>query len=153
MKLAEALLIRADQKKKILSLRERIVKNTLVQEGSKPSEDVAQLIQECFRVQDEQSALVLRINAANAAGTLADGRSLPAVLAERDVLRQRHAVLTQAVNATHKEERDHYSPREIKWLPQIDVPAIQKQMEDLAAKIRALNVHIQQANWNIEVPE
>ena len=33
MKLAEALLIRADQKKKILSLRERIAQNALAQEG------------------------------------------------------------------------------------------------------------------------
>ena len=38
MKLAEALLIRADQKKKILSLRERIGQNALAQEGDTPRE-------------------------------------------------------------------------------------------------------------------
>ena len=44
MKLAEALLIRADQKKKILSLRERIAQNALAQEGDAPREDIAKLI-------------------------------------------------------------------------------------------------------------
>jgi len=152
MKLAEALLIRADQKKKILSLQARIAKNALVQEGSKPNEDVAALMRECFAVIAEEKALVLRIDAANAKGALIDARPLPQALAEREVLKQQHATLKQAVAATNKEVT-HYSAREIKWLPQIDVAAIQKQMEDLAVKIRELNAQIQQANWNIELPQ
>jgi len=150
MKLAEALLIRADQKKKILSLRERIAKNALVQEGSQPHEDAAMLIRECFCVIAEEKALALRIDAANAKGALADGRPLPEALAERDILKQQHATLKQAIDATHKQVT-HYSAREIKWLPQIDVATLQKQMEDLAVKIRELNARIQQANWGIEL--
>jgi len=152
MKLAEALLIRADQKKKILSLRERITQNALVQEGNQPREDISRLIRECFDVIAEEKALVLRIDIANAGGKLLDGQPLPQALAEREMLKQRHAVLKQAVDATHK-EKDRYSPRELKWLPQIDVSSIQKQMEDLAVKIRDLNARIQQANWNIELPQ
>lgn len=41
--------------------------------------------------------------------------------------------------------------REIKWVPQIDVAAMQKQMEDLARKIRERNVLIQATNWQVEV--
>ena len=41
--------------------------------------------------------------------------------------------------------------REIKWVPQIDVAAMQKQMEDLARKIRELNVLIQATNWQVEI--
>ena len=103
MKLAEALLIRADQKKKILSLRERIAQNALAQEGDAPREDVATLITECFAVVAEQQALVLKIDAANAAARLPDGRPLTAVLAERDTLMQQHGILKNAVEATHKE--------------------------------------------------
>ena len=80
MKLAEALLIRADQKKKILSLRERIGQNALAQEGDTPRENVAQLIAECFAVVAEQQALVLKIDAANVAAKLPDGRPLAEVL-------------------------------------------------------------------------
>jgi len=150
MKLAEALLIRADQKKKILSLRERIAQNALVQEGDDPREDVAKLIAECFAVVAEQQALVLKINAANANAKLPDGRLLADVLAARDVLMQQHAVLDHAVEATHQ-ETDRYSMREIKWVPQIDVAVMQKQMEDLARKIRELNVLVQATNWQVEI--
>ena len=150
MKLAEALLIRADQKKKILSLRERIAQNALAQEGDVPREDVARLLAECFAVIAEQQALVLKINAANAAARLPDGRPLTEVLAARDVLLQQHSVLKSAVEATHK-ETDRYSMREIKWVPQIDVAATQKQMEDLARKIRELNVLVQETNWRTEL--
>ena len=150
MKLAEALLIRADQKKKILSLRERIAQNALAQEGDAPREDVAKLIAECFAVIAEQQALVLKIDAANAAAKLPDGRPLTEVLAARDVLMQQHGILKNAVEATHK-EADRYSMREIKWVPQIDVAATQKQMEDLSRKIRELNVQVQETNWRTEL--
>ena len=73
MKLAEALLIRADQRKKMLSLRERIAQNAMAQEGDSPREDIAKLIAECFAVIAEQQALVLKIDAANAAAKLPDG--------------------------------------------------------------------------------
>ena len=152
MKLAEALLIRADQNKKILSLRERIAQNALVQEGDAPREDVARLIAECFAVIAEQQALVLKIDAANAAARLPDGRPLAEVLAARDVLMQQHSVLKSAVEATHT-ETDRYSMREIKWVPQIDVGATQKQMEDLSRKIRELNAQIQETNWRTELSE
>ena len=150
MKLAEALLIRADQKKKILSLRERIAQNALAQEGDAPREDVATRITECCAVVAEQQALVLKIDAANAAARLPDGRPLTAVLAERDTLMQQHGILKNAVEATHK-EADRYSMREIKWVPQIDVAATQKQMEDYSRKIRELNVLVQETNWRVEL--
>ena len=150
MKLAEALLIRADQKKKILSLRERIGQNALAQEGDAPREDVAKLIAECFGVIAEQQQLILQIDAANAAAKLPDGRALAQVLAARDTLMQQHATLKLAVDSTHKES-DRYSMREIKWVPQLDVAATQKQMEDLSKKIRQLNVQIQETNWRVEI--
>lgn len=152
MKLAEALLIRADQRKKMLSLRERIAQNAMAQEGDSPREDIAKLIAECFAVIAEQQALVLKIDVANAAAKLPDGRPLAAVLGQRDVLMQQHSVLKSAVDATHKEE-DRYSPREIKWVPQIDVAAMQKQMEDYSRKIRELNVQIQETNWRVELED
>lgn len=93
---------------------------------------------------------MLKIDAANAAAKLPDGRPLAEVLAARDVLMQQHSVLKSAVDATHKEE-DRYSPREIKWVPQIDVATTQKQMEDFSRKIRELNVQIQETNWRVEL--
>ena len=44
MKLAEALLLRSDQQKKLASLKQRINANVLVQDGDEPSEDPNELI-------------------------------------------------------------------------------------------------------------
>ena len=44
MKIAEALLLRADMQKKLASLRERVGNNAVVQEGVAPHEDPAKLL-------------------------------------------------------------------------------------------------------------
>ena len=44
MKLAEALLLRADLQKKVISLKKRIGENAKVQEGDTPSENPVELL-------------------------------------------------------------------------------------------------------------
>ena len=150
MKLAEALLLRADQKKKLASLRERVAKNTRVQEGEEPQEKVAELIAQAFAVLQEQQAIVQKIDGANSQAKLPDGRLLVDALAERETLIQQHSLLVSAIASTQK-DGDRYSPREIKWVVQINVSAVQKQADDLSVKIRALNARIQETNWLIEL--
>ena len=48
MKLAEGLMLRSDIQKKLASLRERISRNAVVQEGNKPHEDPQKLMKEAF---------------------------------------------------------------------------------------------------------
>ena len=150
MKLAEALLLRGDLQKKLASLRERIVRNGLVQEGNAPHEDPNALLLEAAGVIDELEALVTSINVANLSNKLPDGRTLTAAIAHRDSLVQRHAMLQAAIGATQKEP-DRYSVREIKWVAAVDVAKLQKQSEDLARQIRELNAKIQETNWKIEL--
>ena len=97
MKLAEALLLRGDTQKKIASLRERIARNVLVQEGNAPHEDPNQLLQEATAVIEELEKLVTTINVANLAHRLPDGRSLTAAIARRDALIQRHSLLQAGI--------------------------------------------------------
>lgn len=150
MKLAEALLLRADQKKKLASLRERIARNARVQEGEAPQEPVVELIAQAFAVLQEQQANVQKIDRANAEAKLPDGRLLVDALAERETLIQQHSLLISAISSTHK-DGDRYSPREIKWVAQLNVSAVQKQADDIAVKIRALNARIQETNWLTEL--
>ena len=150
MKLAEALLLRGDMQKKIASLRERIVRNGLVQEGSAPLEDPNTLLAEATKVIDELEKLVTSINIANLGNKLPDGRTLTAAIAHRDSLIQRHSLLQAAIGATQKEP-DRYSVREIKWVAAVDVARLQKQSEDLAQQLRVLNGRIQETNWNVEI--
>jgi hypothetical protein len=149
MKLAEALLLRGDIQKKLASLKDRIVRNTLVQEGNKPNEDPNLLLKEAAGVIDELEKLVVSINKANLKNNLPDGRSLTTAIAHRDSLTQRHSLLHAAIAATQKEP-DRYSVREIKC-PAVEVAKLQKQSEDLAKTIRELNGLIQETNWKIEL--
>jgi hypothetical protein len=152
MKLAEALLLRADMQKKLASLRERIAANAVVQEGEKPSENPDTLLKEALGVLDDLERLVFRINACNLKHMLPDGRTLTEAIARRDSLAQHHGLLAAALAGTRKEP-DRYSMREIKWVAVLDVSKLQKQSDDLAKKLRELNGHLQEANWKIELTE
>jgi hypothetical protein len=150
MKLAEALLLRSDIKKKLASLRERIAANAVVQEGEKPHEDPAKLIKEAVGVLDQLERLILAINAANLAHKIPDGRTLAQLIARRDKLVQQHSLLQVAVQGS-KKEPDRYSMKEIKWVSKVDLAKLHKQSEDLARQIRELNALIQETNWQVEV--
>ena len=45
------------------------------------------------------------------------------------------------------------SQKEIKWVATMKVAGMQKQIEDLAKKIRQLNGAIQETNWKTELPD
>jgi len=152
MKIAEALLLRADMQKKLASLRERIGQNAVVQEGDKPHEDPAKLLKEAFAVLQELESLIFRINQANLQNQLPDGRSLTEAIARRDTLAAQHSLLQYAIANTQKEP-DRYSMTEIKWVSMLKVGSLQNQSEDLAKKIRELNAAIQEVNWKSELEE
>lgn len=150
MKLAEALLIRSDMQKKLAQIKGRIRNNVKVQEGDTPSEDPNELLLQASQIISELNQLVERIHRTNATATTENGQSMLTLLVERDMLETRHKLLLDAIEATQQEE-DRYSYREIKWNVIVSVSALQKQADDLAVKIRQLNLLIQASNWQIEL--
>ena len=150
MKIAEALVLRSDTQKKLASLRQRIGNNAVIQEGSQPHEDPSNLMKEAFGVLKELRKLIGKINAANAENKLPDGRTLTEAIAQRDELTQQHALLQHAISSSSKEP-DRYSMTEIKWVACVDVKKLQKQSDDLAKKLRDLNLMIQETNWKIDL--
>ena len=150
MKLAEALLIRSDMQKKLAQVKGRIRNNVKVQEGDTPSEDPNELLMTASQIISELNQLVERIHRTNANASTENGQSMLTLLVERDMLETRHKLLLDAIEATQQEE-DRYSYREIKWNVIVSVSALQKQADDLAVKIRQLNLLIQANNWQIEL--
>ena len=150
MKIAEALLIRADLQKKLASLKQRIAENTKVQDGDRPSEDPTALLIEGSRVIAELQSLITRTHRTNALVQLANGKSMLDALVERDMLALRHQLLIDAINQS-KTGYDRYSAREIKWHKTLDTNALQKQADDIANALRQLNIQIQAANWQLEL--
>lgn len=150
MKLAEALILRGDQQKKIISLRQRIQANAQVQEGETPSEDPNDLLKQAIIVSGELHKMILRIHRTNAQSVLPDNRSLLDVLIERDALSEQHKILTAAIENARREV-SRYSAREIKWTTSLSVADLQKRADEIAIKLRDLNIKTQAANWQVEL--
>lgn len=152
MKLAEALLLRAEMQSKLQRLRERIAAAAVVQQGDKPAESAEKLLREATGILADHADLVVRINRSNIKHKLADGRTLTEAIAERDRLKQHHSLLLHAADAT-KREPDRYGLREVKWVVQLDAAKLHKQADDVAGKIRELNARIQESNWKANLEE
>ena len=152
MKLAEALLIRSDMQKKLAQLKGRINANIKVQEGDTPSEDPNALMVDASQIINELSNLIERIHRTNAIAKTDNGQSMLTLLVERDTLEMRHKLLIDAIAATHT-ETDRYSHREIKYNVMVSVASLQKQADDIAMKLRQINIVIQSNNWQIDLTE
>jgi len=150
MKLAEALLLRADLQKKIVSLRLRLTRAALVQQGERPVEDPANLLTKLEGALKEFETVLFKINQANLEQRLADGRSVTAGLARRDALVAHHGAVAALIAAATKAP-ERYSTREIPWVVTVDVAQLQVKLEDLGRQLLELNAAIQAANWRIEI--
>ncbi len=151
MKLAEALQERADLNRRIEQLRIRIQNNALVQEGEKPAEDPAALMEELDGCLGRLEHLIRCINLTNCASRV-DGETLTELIARKDVLKLRQSawrdILYAASQSTHRARNT-----EIKIMPVMDVAALQKQADALARDLRLVDNAIQQANWLTDLIE
>lgn len=150
MKLADALLVRADANRKLGSLTERIKANCRVQAGEDPVEDPQPLIAESFRILQEQEILACRMNRTNVSFKLRSGKTMMECLAERDRLTAQHKLLKDAAESCRLEP-NRYSSSEIVWKAALKVNSLERQADDLSKEIRELNSAIQEANWNTEL--
>lgn len=151
MKLAEALQERADLNRRIEQLRYRLSNNVLVQEGEKPLEDPAALLEELESSFTRLEWLIARINLTNCAIKV-EGRSLTELIARRDVLSLRaeayRRLVEEASQNTHRATRT-----EIKILSAVDVPALQRQANDASRELRLLDNTLQATNWTADLME
>ncbi|WP_111768306.1 DIP1984 family protein [Nakamurella deserti] len=154
MKLAEALMIRADLQRRVDQLRSRIVANARFQEGEEPSEDAAALIVEVSALLDRIESLVVAVNLTNAATRIGDGRTMTAALAHRETLRSRHSVLTSAANAAHGADGGYRQMRsELRQISALPVAELRRRADDTARDLRELDVQIQRTNWEVDLRE
>jgi hypothetical protein len=150
MKLAEALILRADAQKRLQQLRERLIRSAKVQEGEVPPENPQELLAELDRVLGEFNSLVKSINRTNASTPFDEGRTLTEALADRDTLAlERHAI--QDVINTAASQQFRYGRSEIRYITTVDVAALQKRSDDLARRYRELDAAIQALNWTVEM--
>ena len=149
MKLAEALIWRADLQNRIQQMRERLTQNALVQEGEVPAEDPAELIKELSALTKQLEGLIARINLTNAA-VRSDGASITEMLAKRECLSLRVSVMQSFLSAASGTVM-RGSQMEIKIRSTVDVRSLRKETDALSEELRRLDTSIQALNWTTEL--
>ena len=152
MKLAEALLKRAELKKAVEELKSRAHENASVQEGEAPFEDPDEMLSKAIQINDELTSLVKQINKTNQATITDDGQSLSEMIADRDsLLRKRSAVKSVIEGASDRDRGWRFTRNEIKSVAVVDVKKLRKLSDDISAEYRNLDTRIQGINWQTEL--
>ncbi len=150
MKLAEALILRADMQRKLANINSRIAENVKVREGDEPSEMPIKLMKEAEELINNLYSLIAHIHHTNATVKLANDKTLLMTMVERDKLKERYRVINHALNkakAVPVTQGNH----EVKWKKTVNVIALQRQSEDISVKIRNLNMLIQATTWQVDL--
>ena len=150
MKLAEALSIRKDLQKRIQQLEQRIKSNVKVQEDDEPLEDPNELMKELHSCLIQLEELIGRINLTNINTRNAEGLSITQLMAKKDTLTMRIAILrniySEATNIVNR-----YSSSELRIECVIDAKQLSKQIDDYSGRLRKLDIEIQSLNFLTEL--
>lgn len=150
MKLAEALIARADLQKRIEQLKNRIQNSVMVQEGDKPVEDPVELLKELSMVISQLTSIIRRINLTNTSTAFDENLTIADALAERDGIWLKRSVLAGVID-TGTIRRDRYSNSEVRYVTTLDLNMLQKEVDSLSMKFRELDTKIQGLNWNVDL--
>lgn len=150
MKLAEALILRADYQRKIEQLKNRLINNAKVQEGEEPSEDPEALLKELDEIIKKLTDLIKRINKTNSQIDFNEKMTLADALSEREKIWEKRIILsnlTEVASVKH----DRFSRSEVKYFSTIDIKETQKEVDRLSKEFRILDTKIQGLNWTVDL--
>ena len=150
MKLAEALILRADSQKRLEQLKTRVLRSAKVQEGEEPAENPKELLIELEAVSIDLIDLIKRINKTNSSTAFDKRQSIADALAERDVLVLRRGTYSDLASIASLRQ-DRITRTEVKYIATVSVSETQKQADELARKYRELDARIQELNWQTEL--
>ena len=151
MKLAEALILRADLQTRLEQLRERLTMNALVQEGEEPAERPADLLAELEHMTGRLEQLIAAINLTNAAAVV-EGKTLTELLARREGLTRHISLMRSLLDAANRTVM-RGSRNEVKVHSTVPVAELRKATDKLSEELRKLDTSIQAANWTTELRE
>ena len=150
MKLAEALIERAELQRENARLLERVKSNSMGQEGDDPAEDPNELIEQYERNMERFLTLVRKINATNSATDFGGGMTISDAIAVRDCLGARHRTYQVIYDATTISV-SRYNQNEIKFVRYTDPKEIQGRLDKIAKEYRELDTKLQGLNWAVDL--
>lgn len=150
MKLAEALLKRAQLKEDSDGLRDRILNNALVQEGDEPAEDPAKLLPVYAATMQQLDDLIRKINHANSSTEFGEGETIADALARRSSLMKKQRTY-QSIYDKLQIQPNRYSATEIRFVRCLDPASVQKMIDGVSKEYRELDTKLQALNWTVEL--
>lgn len=153
MKLAEALIRRADKQKGIRQLQSRMNANALTEENTAPYDDPMDLLTSVSKLIAELEQLVVAINRTNVHTTLPGTQTtMMEALAHRDALQAQYNILSSLVDSASATAL-RYRATEIRMVTSVDIRTLRAVMDTLAQQRRDLDLAIQSANWTTELEQ
>ncbi len=148
MKLAEALLLRADLQKKIARLTTRITPNMVIQAGKTPQEDPAKLMAQLRKAIVDLQQLIVKINITNVITTDDGGKTLMENLAVRDAYKTQLAQL-RLIRQSAQIHGQSYN----NTVNTIKVTVLQSEIDQVGRAFREIDTKIQGLNWLTDLKE
>lgn len=147
MKISEALIEKSELLKINEQILNRIIRNAIVQEGEKPSEEVSVLLKilndNFIKIED----LSLRIAKANSIVLTKTGIRIADAIIKKELL-GKNIEIFRKIYESGDTNSARYSQSEIRKIRTFDLKEIQKNIDLLSKEYRVLDVNIQEANWN-----
>jgi hypothetical protein len=156
MKLAEALIERADAQKRLAQLRDRATSVARFQEGEQPAEDAAELLAAGRQLTADIERLIAAVNRTNSATELEPGVTITDALAQRDALAMRRRLVTEVADAAAGNDDGRWGRQlrsELRYVTPVPVADLRREADDLAKQFRELDTRLQAANWTVELIE
>lgn len=150
MKLAEALLDRAEIQKKITDLQGRIQNNAVVQQDDAPSEDPNKLFADLCQCYTDLDSLNCRINTTNNTTPFDDKMKICDALALRESLDKQITTLASLAQSFNL-RNNRTTKSEIKYVATMNPVVIRTQVEKLKTQRKDLDRKIQSLNWSIDL--
>ena len=150
MKLAEALMERAQLREQMSRLSERLDRNSRVYEGEEPAEDPTRMLTELNTIVPRYEELVSAINTANANTVASNGETLARLIARRDALIAKAGILNGLIDSATQNEgyRAQNEPRRV---PSVDVRSLRRESDGLSKEAREIDALIQATNWSTDI--
>ena len=146
MKLAEALLLRADLMKKIEHLQNRITPVLIVSDDKLPQEDPDKLMAQLRKAIQDLETLIIRINKTNNETYIEGEGFLMEALAKRDSLK----ILSEKLRyIRYAAQINNSGDKNLKKT--IDIKNLQIEMDQTGRAFREIDSKIQEINWLTEL--
>lgn len=150
MKLAEALLERAELKQKLMMLQTRLINNSKTQEGVEPNESPKDLLKELDESTERLEFLITHINKTNEMTKNTKGATISELIAKRDILTQKYRILRLLLD-NGSAVINRLTHTEIKILTTFSVTDLQKNVDKISENIRKIDTEIQGLNWTTDL--